>query len=107
MQIRIQRLITANDDNYLTVLRSSLDTSIQPHYPSTKMRPREELRKRVKEGTTVPEEFIDQWIDRACVFDEHGNGRFVRDIRMTGTMILPWYTSSMLKPEMLLDRNHC
>ena len=69
------------------------------------MRPRAELRERVKQGTTIPESFIDAWIDRACVFDEDGlNGRFVRDIRMTGPMILPWYMSSMLKPEMLIDR---
>lgn len=42
--------------------------------------------------------------ERACVFDEQGNGRFVRDIRMTGPMILPLYTSAFLSPEVLIDR---
>ena len=42
--------------------------------------------------------------ERACVFDESGNGRFIRDIRMTGPMILPFYTSAFLSPEVLIDR---
>ena len=42
--------------------------------------------------------------ERACVFDENGNGRFVRDIRMTGPMILPFYNSAFLSPEVLIDR---
>jgi len=97
-------LITARDENFLAIYRASLDTAIEPHHPSERMRPREELRERVKRGTTIPESFIDAWIERACVFDEDGsNGRFVRDIRMTGPMIVPWYMSTMLKPEMLID----
>ena len=104
-KIRHYRLITARDENFLAIYRASLDTAIEPHHPSERMRPREELRERVKRGTTIPESFIDAWIERACVFDEDGsNGRFVRDIRMTGPMIVPWYMSTMLKPEMLIDR---
>jgi len=37
-------LITAKDENFLTVYRQSLETSIEEHVPSKKMRPREELR---------------------------------------------------------------
>ena len=40
----LKSLITARDENFLTVYRQSLDTSIEEHVPSKKMRPREELR---------------------------------------------------------------
>ena len=42
-QIR-ESLITAQDANFLNVYRQSLDTSIEEHVPSKKMRPREKLR---------------------------------------------------------------
>merc|ERR1712147_576473 len=69
-----------------------------------KMRTRDELRDRIKEGTTIPNDFVDAWMERGVRWNHSGQmGAFSRDIRMTGAMIIPAYNSVYLGNS-LLDR---
>ena len=78
--------------------------SLEIQAMNEKEKPRSELRKRLQERSTLPEEFLDKWMERGVAWSEDGNaGRFARDFRMTSPMILPWYTSSFLNPDILLN----
>jgi len=64
-----------------------------------------ELLERMKKST-VPKEFLKLWMERGVNWVEGSDetrGHFSRDIRLNGAMLIPNYSSAMLKPEVLLD----
>jgi len=80
------------------------EASLKIQSVKEKEKPRAELRSRLQQGSTIPDEFIDQWMERGVVWSPDGTrGRFARDYRMTSPMIMPWYNSAFLNPEILLE----
>ena len=64
-----------------------------------------DLLERMKKST-VPKEFLNLWMERGVNWVEGSDetrGHFSRDIRLNGAMLIPNYSSAMLKPEVLLD----
>ena len=64
-----------------------------------------DLLERMKKST-VPKEFLKLWMERGVNWVEGSDntrGHFSRDIRLNGAMLIPNYSSAMLKPEVLLD----
>ena len=101
-------LITSNDDNFIFGQKLQMGIAF-PHADQTfddesKMKPRDELRKKVMEGTTIPHDFVDEWMERGVRWNQSGQmGQFSRDFRMTTAMIIPAYNSVYLG-DVLLDR---
>lgn len=98
--------MTSNDENFLFAQKLSFENSF-PHAerPSTKetLKTREELKCRILKGSTIPPDFVDEWMKRGVTWSECGQfGRFSRDFRMTTAMILPLYNSVFLN-QILLD----
>ena len=101
-------LITSNDDNFIFGHKLQMELAFpradQTFDDEAKMKPRDELRKRIMEGTTIPHDFVDEWMERGVRWNESGQmGSFSRDFRMTSAMIIPSYNSVYLG-NALLDR---
>merc|ERR1711962_946148 len=103
-------IITSNDDNFIFGQKLQMELA----FPSveqtdvdddeTKLRSRDELRKRIIEGTSIPEDFVDKWMERGVRWNKSGQmGTFSRDFRMTTAMIIPSYNSVFLG-DILLDK---
>ena len=91
-------LITSNDDNFLFGQKLQMGLAFPPAEQTfddeAKMRTREELKKRIMDGTTIPHDFVDEWMERGVRWNQTGQmGAFSRDIRMTTAMIIPAYNS--------------
>ena len=66
---------------------------------------KEELLRRLKKST-VPQEFLSLWMERGVIWTDEAKteGQFSRDFRLNGPMLIPSYSSALLKREVLLER---